>query len=198
MSNGTRRLLVVTLLSLASAVSARADEPAPPARPVGFTGTEGQRLRLTVTNNVRVEGTFLGADETRLRILRRDGSVQWFERSDLGRIEIAERKSRLSGSARGALVGLTAGALLGLSAVAGDAGATKSPDGRTCYDGFGSASPCTKASDIPAVMAGGAVVGAVLGAIWPGHHYVTVEPGRLAVRVAPAAGGVALAATVGF
>ena len=197
MRNRTCHVAVAIVLGLTAVLPARADELSSP-RPPGFVGAEGQRLRLTVTNNVRVEGIFLAADEARLKVLRRDGSVQSFDRSDLSRIEIAERNSRLSGAARGALVGVATGGLLGLTALSADLGATKSPDGQTCYDGFGNASPCTKASDIPAVMAGGAIVGALIGAIWPGHHYATVDPARVAVRVAPAARGVAVAATVRF
>jgi hypothetical protein len=197
MRNRSCHVAVAIVLGLTAVLPARADELSSPG-PSGFVGAEGQRLRLTVANNVRVEGTFLEADEARLKVLRRDGSVQWFDRADLSRVEIAERKSRLSGATRGALVGVAAGGLLGLAALSADLGATRSPDGQTCYDGFGNASPCVKASDIPAVLAGGALVGALIGAIWPGHHYATVAPGRIAVRVAPAARGVAVEAAVRF
>jgi len=47
-------------------------------------------------------------------------------------------------------------------------------------------------------MVGGAAIGAIIGAIWPGHRYETIQPGPVAVRVAPVRGGVAVAATVGF
>jgi hypothetical protein len=45
---------------------------------------------------------------------------------------------------------------------------------------------------------GGALIGAIIGAVWPGHRYETIQPGRIAVRVAPVRGGVGVAATVGF
>jgi hypothetical protein len=47
-------------------------------------------------------------------------------------------------------------------------------------------------------VVGGALIGAVIGAIWPGHRYDAIQPGRIAARVAPVRGGVAVAATVGF
>jgi hypothetical protein len=55
-----------------------------------------------------------------------------------------------------------------------------------------------KASDIPAAIVGGALIGAVIGAIRSGHRYEAIEPGRMAFRVAPVQRGVAVAATVTF
>jgi hypothetical protein len=198
MGNRACRVLAAIALALTAVPLARAQEETPLPKRSGFTGVEGQKVRLTVLNRARVEGTLIEADGSTIRMRRPDGAVLSFDPSDLRRVEVVERRSRLRGTGFGALTGATAGGLLGLAALGADVGATRSPDGQTCYDGFGYGSPCTKASDIPAVMVGGAVIGAIVGAIWPGRHYVAIEPDRLAVRVAPKRGGVAVAATVIF
>jgi hypothetical protein len=198
MRNRFRTGLGVTTLALVAALPAGAGEPASPAERSGWVGVEGQKVRLTVRNNTRVQGTLVEAAEDQFRLRRLDGTVQSFDLSDLRRVEVRERRSRLRGTAFGALTGAAVGGLIGLSALALDVGATRSPDGLTCYDRFGSSSPCTKASDIPAAMGGGAMIGALIGVVWPGHHYTTVRPDQLALRVAPSRGGVAVAATIGF
>lgn len=105
----TCRMLVATVLTLTAAVPARAEDPAAPARRSGLVGlTEGEALRLTLSNRVPVDGMFVGADEDVLRIRRPDGTFQSFDRSDLTRIEVARRNDRLRGAAHGALVGAAA------------------------------------------------------------------------------------------
>jgi hypothetical protein len=197
MWNRLSRVAVAMALTFTPGLSAQADDSSPPKAP-GFVGLEGQTLRLTVVSRARVEGTLVDATEETLRVRRKDGTIQSFDRTDLSRVEIAERNSRWRGAGLGALGGGALLGAIGLAAYLHDRGATKSPDGQTCYDGFGGSSACTKASDIPAILVGGAAIGAIIGAIWPGHRYETVQPGRIAVRVAPGRGGVAVAATVGF
>jgi hypothetical protein len=190
--------LAVSALALTLALPARADEPGSPRQRTGLLGIEGRKVRLRVRNNARVEGTLVEADGDGLRLRRTDGTVQSFDLNDLRQVEFSERRSRVRGTAYGALTGAVMGGIIGLSALAANTGATRSPDGLTCYDRFGSSSPCAKASDIPAMAGGCAMIGALIGVVWPGHHYTTVRPERLTLRVAPARGGVAVAATVGF
>jgi hypothetical protein len=197
MWNRASRVTVAIAFTLAVVAPAGAGEASVPTRSA-FVGVEGQKVRLTARNDVRVEGTVVKADEGVLRMRGPDGGIHSFDPSDLRRVEVVERRSRLRGTGFGALTGAAVGGLLVVSSLAAQVGSTRSPDGRTCYDNLGSASPCASTRDFPAVMAGGAVLGAIIGAIWPGHHYVTVRPERLTLRVAPSRGGVAAAATVGF
>jgi hypothetical protein len=197
MWNRVSRALVAIALTFTPGLSAQAEDSSPP-KASGFVGLEGQTLRLTVLSRARVEGIFIEANEETLRIRRRDGTIQSFDRADLSRVEIAERNSRLRGASLRALAGAAFFGIIGVAAFVADRGATRSPDGQACYDGFGGSVPCTKASDIPAMTVGGALIGAIIGAVWPGHRYETIQPGRIAVRVAPVRGGVGVAATVGF
>jgi hypothetical protein len=103
----TCRMLVATVLTLTAAVPARAEDPAAPARRSGLVGlTEGEALRLTLSNracrwDVRRGRRGCAQDPP-------DGTFQSFDRSDLTRIEVARRNDRLRGAAHGALVGAAA------------------------------------------------------------------------------------------
>ena len=178
-----RLMTLAVFLQLYSTVAARSQEailvaPDRPGLPVG------EVVRLDVSG-VRVEGRLVVDDAGGMTILRRNGAIVRVESPWIQQIEVARRRSWLLGAGRGALIGgLTVAAIDGAIMV----GEKKNPDG-ACTDAYGAPTLCTTRDQIASDVAVGALVGAVLGSIWPGHRWERLQTDRIRVGVTRAPGG---------
>jgi len=144
---------------------------------------------------VRVEGRLVVDDAGGMTVLRKNGAAFRAESAFIQGVEVARRRNWLLGAGRGALIGgLAVAAIDGVLMV----GQKENPDG-TCTDPYGTPTLCASRDQLASDVAVGALVGAVLGSIWPGHRWERLQTDRIRVSVAPApGGGVGVLTTVSF
>jgi hypothetical protein len=142
-------------------------------------------------------GRFVSADDSSFTVTSGDGFVLRVDRDQLSGIEVSQPRSRGAGALRGALSGAAGLALLGGAVYAADS-ASKRPDG-LCGDLTTGIQTCMTGGDVAAAVAGGAMIGSILGAVFPGEHWIHAKPDALHVGLGPApGGGLAVRASMSF
>ncbi len=113
----------------------------------------GHKIQVVEVGSKKVSGTFVNVTDTAIS-LQAPGGEQTISRTDVRVVKLMENKHRLRNAVIGAAIGAGAGA--GIGAAAGK--------GNGSSGGFDFA-----AQGAWIVASGGAVIGAIVGALWPSH-----------------------------
>jgi hypothetical protein len=198
-------LAVATAIQLLVATVAPAQEPAADAtlRAVAapdeasgrsFDIPVGEQVRLLL-GGLRVEGRVSASDDLALTIVQGNGVSYRASREALDRVEVARRRPRLQGALRAGLIGAVVGGGVSASFLVGQ---RENADG-SCTDAYGTPQICATRQQVGQDAALGFAFGALIGALWPGHHWQRVRIDRVRVSVSSApGGGVAARASVRF
>ena len=190
-----RSVLVLALFGMAPLVKAQEPLATTLAPSPGFFS--GERIRLRLPSGARYSGRVVSADDSFVTVAGRDGLVLKVDRGQLSSVEVSQARGRGEGALRGSLKGAAAMALLGGFVYLADQ-STKRPDG-LCGDLSTGISTCSTGSYVVVSAASGALLGAALGALFPGERWLPVKPDTLRVGLGPApGGGVAVRASVSF
>lgn len=122
----------------------------------------GQKVQVVEMKSKKVSGAFVNVTETTISLQAPDGE-QTISRTDVRVVKLMENKHRLRNAAIGAAVGAGVGA--GAGAAIGK--------GNGSSGGFDFA-----AQGAWIVASGGAVIGAIVGALWPSHKTMYRAAGR--------------------
>ena len=147
----------------------------------------GERIRLRLASGRTYRGAFASADESSLAITSGDGFVLRVDRDQVASIDVGEARSRSMGAVRGALKGAVPLLVLG-GVVYGIDQANKRPDG-LCGNVSIGIQACTTGSDVASLAVGGAMIGAALGAAFPGERWIHLQPDAVRIGLGRLPGG---------
>ena len=147
----------------------------------------GERLRIRLASGRTYRGAFVSADESSLAITSGDGFVLRVDRDQVSTIDVAQARSRGMGAVRGSVKGAAVMLLAGGVVYAADS-ATKRPDG-LCGDVTTGIQTCTTGSEVATAVVGGAMIGAALGAVFPGERWIHLQPDAVRIGLGRAPGG---------
>jgi hypothetical protein len=190
----TGSLLAAALAVLAS--DALAQTPAIEAE-MADALSSGMRVRVHTTAGLRFTGRLLSTDESSLRLVDGRGLAIKLGRDQIAAVEVGMPRERGQGALRGAVKGGLVMAVAGGIALAADHGA-KREDG-LCGTLETGINPCLTGSDVAAATLGGALIGAGLGALFPGEKWHPLRTASLRLALGrTTSGGVGLRASLSF
>lgn len=190
--------LVVAMVGLVfSGLPASAEEAALAAGGGLRAELAGNRLRIVTTTGAWFEGRLASAGEGSLTLVDERGVSLSLEPSQVARLEVGQRRSRLAGAARGAFIGAGVMAVLGATVYLIDRSEQRE-DG-LCGDLNTGIRTCTKKGEISGAVVGGAMIGALWGAGKPGITWKPMRSDAIRLAVSPLrGGGVGARATISF